>query len=83
MAINDVLVRFCLKYKYDKYNLKSLRHTHCSYLLAKGISIQYISKRLGHADIHTTLKIYSHLIKEFEDSENSLIEKNLNDLFSD
>ncbi|PTE44410.1 site-specific integrase, partial [Staphylococcus epidermidis] len=56
---------------------------HCSYLLAKGISIQYISKRLGHADIHTTLKIYSHLIKEFEDSENSLIEKNLNDLFSD
>ncbi|WP_183121491.1 tyrosine-type recombinase/integrase [Staphylococcus epidermidis] len=82
-AINDVLVRFCLKYKYDKYTLKSLRHTHCSYLLAKGISIQYISKRLGHADIHTTLKIYSHLIKEFEDSENSPIEKNLNDLFSD
>ncbi|HDJ7829513.1 TPA: site-specific integrase, partial [Staphylococcus aureus] len=45
--------------------------------------IHYISKRLGDTDLHTTLKIYSHLIKEFEDNENSLIEKNLEDLLSD
>lgn len=43
----------------------------------------YISKRLGHADVHTTLKTYSHLIKEFEDNETKFIEKNLNDLFCD
>ncbi|GAB0237383.1 hypothetical protein JPSP30_22900 [Staphylococcus pseudintermedius] len=38
-------------------------------MLAQGMTIQYISKRLGHADIHTTLTIYSHLLKEYEDAE--------------
>ncbi|EIU0356586.1 tyrosine-type recombinase/integrase, partial [Staphylococcus pseudintermedius] len=52
---------------------KSLRHTHCSYLLAQGMTIQYISKRLGHADIHTTLTIYSHLLKEYEDAEDETL----------
>ncbi|RTX98910.1 site-specific integrase, partial [Staphylococcus saccharolyticus] len=58
-----------------------LRHTHCSYLLAKGVSIQYISKRLGHADIHTTLKIYSHIIKEFESEEDKEVVNHLNEIF--
>ena len=42
----------------------SLRHTHCSYLLSKGLPIEYISNRLGHANISITLEIYSHLLKE-------------------
>src|SRR5699024_2276983 len=41
----------------DKCNISkritphALRHTHCSVLLGEGISINYISKRLGHASI--------------------------------
>src|SRR5699024_4614941 len=31
--------------------LHSLRHTHCSYLLANDVSIYYISQRLGHKNI--------------------------------
>lgn len=42
----------------------SLRHTHTSYLLSKGISIEYISKRLGHATISQTLNTYTHLLDE-------------------
>ncbi|WP_145430110.1 tyrosine-type recombinase/integrase, partial [Staphylococcus hominis] len=42
----------------------SLRHTHTSYLLSKGIPIEYISKRLGHATISQTLDTYSHLLEE-------------------
>ncbi len=42
----------------------SLRHTHTSYLLSKGIPIEYISKRLGHASISITLETYSHLLEE-------------------
>jgi integrase len=45
-------------------SLHGLRHTHASVLLYKGVSIQYISERLGHADIDTTLKKYAHMIKE-------------------
>ena len=44
--------------------LHMLRHTHCSYLLAKGISIYYISKRLGHKNISVTTEVYSHLLEE-------------------
>lgn len=38
----------------------SLRHTHCSYLLSKGLPIEYISHRLGHANISITMEVYSH-----------------------
>ena len=42
----------------------SLRHTHASYLLSKGIPIEYISKRLGHSNIGITLDVYTHLLDE-------------------
>lgn len=42
----------------------SLRHTHASYLISKEIPIEYISKRLGHANISITLSIYTHLLDE-------------------
>lgn len=41
-----------------------LRHTHASVLLYQGVSIYYVSERLGHADIETTLRVYSHVVKE-------------------
>lgn len=51
-----------------------LRHTHVSYLLAHGVDIYYISKRLGHANIQITLKVYSHLL---EDQRKAQAEKTL------
>lgn len=48
----------------DTISIHGLRHTHASVLLYKGVSIQYISERLGHSDIDTTLKKYAHMIKE-------------------
>ncbi|PNZ31453.1 hypothetical protein E2557_11725 [Staphylococcus petrasii] len=80
--VNDVFKIFSIKYQYPIYNIKSLCHPHCSYLLANGMSIQYISKRLGHADIQTTLKIYSHLIKEYELEEDKDVLTYLNKLMN-
>ncbi|MEE6717018.1 site-specific integrase [Schleiferilactobacillus harbinensis] len=48
----------------DMITFHGLRHTHASYLLSQGIQISYISKRLGHANIALTLKVYSHLLDE-------------------
>lgn len=48
----------------DNITPYSLRHTHTSYLLSKGLPIEYISKRLGHASISITLETYSHLLEE-------------------
>ncbi|WP_428947598.1 tyrosine-type recombinase/integrase [Staphylococcus pseudintermedius] len=68
-AVSKVLQRFCLENKLGKYTLHALRHTHCSYLLHEGVSIYYISKRLGHSNIKTTLDVYSHLLEETKEAE--------------
>ena len=51
----------------------SLRHTHCSYLLSKQVPIEYISKRLGHANIKITLEIYSHLFEEDKSKNDDIV----------
>ena len=42
--------------------LHDLRHTHASLLLPAGEPIHVVSKRLGHADIYITMKLYAHLL---------------------
>ncbi|PTJ81508.1 hypothetical protein BU055_11015 [Staphylococcus succinus] len=44
--------------------MHSIRHTHYSYLLHNDVSIYFISKRLGHRNIKTTMNVYSHLLDE-------------------
>ena len=41
--------------------MHSLRHTHASLLFEAGIESKTISDRLGHANIQTTLDMYTHL----------------------
>jgi integrase len=41
----------------------ALRHTHASQLIAQGVDIVTISKRLGHANPTVTLAIYAHLFE--------------------
>jgi integrase len=41
-----------------------LRHTHASTLIADGASIKAVSRRLGHADVSITLRVYSHLMPD-------------------
>lgn len=44
--------------------LHDLRHSAATNLLAMGFSIKDVSVWLGHADITTTLNIYSHVLEE-------------------
>lgn len=37
-----------------------IRHSHATYLLAIGIPLQDVARRLGHSEVSTTLKIYTH-----------------------
>ncbi len=43
-------------------SMHSLRHSHASALLSKGVPIAVVSERLGHADQNITLSIYSHAL---------------------
>jgi integrase len=60
----------------------ALRHTHVSQLVDAGIDIVKISKRLGHANVSTTLDIYSHLFAAREDKSAAAINAAVSALFS-
>ncbi|WP_338217898.1 site-specific integrase [Lacticaseibacillus salsurivasis] len=57
-----------------------LRHTHVSYLMAKGVDIAYISHRLGHSDITITLRVYQHLLKSHEQAQADIAVKILSEM---
>ena len=50
-----------------KITLHALRHTHASQLIAAGMDIVTISRRLGHASPTITLGIYGHLFSNTDD----------------
>lgn len=51
------------KYLLDNVNFHGLRHTSASLLIAEGMDVATVSKRLGHAEPSTTLKIYTHALQ--------------------
>ncbi|WP_177159913.1 tyrosine-type recombinase/integrase, partial [Oenococcus oeni] len=62
-SMNRHLKVLCNKLDTKSVTIHGLRHTHASLLLANGVSMQYISKRLGHANLMITEKVYSHLLE--------------------
>jgi integrase len=60
----------------------ALRHTHASMLIDAGIDIVKISNRLGHANVSTTLDVYSHLFAAREDKSAVAINSAVTALFS-
>lgn len=44
-----------------RIRIHNLRHSHVALLIEIGVSILLISKRLGHDNPQTTLRIYGHL----------------------
>lgn len=55
-----------------------LRHSHASLLLKENIPAKYISERLGHSNVNTTLNIYSHIYKETDMEIANTFDKFLN-----
>lgn len=56
-------------------NLHSYRHTFATMLLEMGVNPRVVQRLMGHADISTTLGIYTHVVKEvYDDVANGLTE---------
>lgn len=49
-------------------SLHSLRHTNATLMIASGVPITTVSKRLGHADTTTTGRIYAHAIRSADEA---------------
>lgn len=53
----------------------ALRHTHASLLMENGISIDVISRRLGHENSKITREIYLHVTEKLKEKDNQQIAK--------
>jgi integrase len=47
-------------------SLHTLRHSHGSQLLANGVPLPVVSKRLGHSSVYVTATVYSHALTNDE-----------------
>ncbi|MDR0875944.1 MAG: site-specific integrase [Clostridiales Family XIII bacterium] len=67
----DTLSRWFTKFiattKLPRLPLKSLRHTNATHLIMAGVPVRAVSDRLGHAQPTTTLNVYSHAIKSYNE----------------
>jgi len=54
----------CASLDLPRVSFHALRHTHDSALIAAGVDVVVISRRLGHANPTVTLNIYGHLFKK-------------------
>jgi integrase len=69
--------------KLPKVTLHAWRHTHASQLIASGMDILAISRRLGHGAPSVTLNVYGHLFKSNDDRAAAVFETAFGKLFSE
>jgi integrase len=64
----------CKSLKLPRVSFHALRHTHASALIAGGLDVVAVSRRLGHANPTVTLNIYGHLFKKDDSAAAAVIE---------
>lgn len=72
-SFNEVLKKIFLSLNIEPVTIHKLRHTQATILIAEGISLQVIAKRLGHTDTSMIQRVYGHLLKSVEEKENQRI----------
>jgi integrase len=60
-AISRGWARVLKELKVKQLSFHATRHSHASRLIAAGVDVVTVSKRLGHRDPAITLRVYSHL----------------------
>ena len=60
--------RLVKRLQLPKVTLHGWRHTHASALIASGMDVLTISRRLGHASPSITLDVYSHLFRPTDEA---------------
>ncbi|MBR2644458.1 MAG: tyrosine-type recombinase/integrase [Clostridia bacterium] len=58
-----------------KINPHAFRHSMATTLLANGMDIVGVSRRLGHAKPSTTVNIYAHLVDESDKNNSDALER--------
>ncbi len=64
--------------KLPKVSFHALRHSHVSALIAGGLDVFSVSRRIGHGSAALTLRTYTHLFATKDAQAVDAIEKALN-----
>lgn len=73
-SCNKALKKICNTINSEPVTLHKLRHTHTGLCVEAGMDIIYVADRLGHDDINTTLKYYSHLSSNLRQQNQSKVD---------
>lgn len=77
-SLTDWTKKFVEKNHLPHFSPHSLRHTHTSLLIASGVNIPTVSRRLGHSSIATTTRVYVHAIQSADEIASDILEEKLN-----
>ncbi len=73
----DSLTNYCVKLSKRlgfRVHPHLFRHTQASILIANGVPITAVSKRLGHSQTSTTMNIYAHALKNADEENVKVLE---------
>lgn len=74
-TLDWALKSICRKASLSARHWHELRHHYASVLIAGGENPKVVQQRLGHKDVLTTLRIYSHLWTEAEEKTRSVLDQ--------
>ena len=66
--------RFMRFKKLPPVSFHGLRHSHVSALIAKGVDVLTVSRRIGHASPVVTLRVYAHMFEQTDSAAADAIE---------
>ena len=61
--------------KLPKITLHALRHTHVSQLIASGLDVVTVSRRIGHSNPTVTLGVYGHLFGNTDERAAEIVDQ--------
>ncbi len=62
-VLRDTMRQLCERAAVPVIRIHDLRHVHASVLVAAGIDLATVSRRLGHSKVSTTAGIYTHAVR--------------------
>lgn len=80
-SVTDWVHKFVVKNNLPKFSPHSLRHTNATLLIAHGMNIPTVSKRLGHSNVSTTTRIYTHAIQSADEKASEILSTKLDPLY--
>lgn len=77
-TVTNWFEKFLKRHNLPEISVHSLRHTNATLMIASGVDLRTVSKRLGHAQMSTTANIYTHAIRSADERASQTIENILN-----